>query len=403
MNRISRWIAVLLVAAPCVTVWSAEAQALSEARLKQACVTLQRAPLDSAELQVLLDTSRLATNTPALRSRAMAAYSLTLLMLGNTNAFERAVQIQRETFPEDQALIDVGRDAYLALCGDCAGSGLTKALCPSCMGSGKCKACAGAGVRKSAEGKDVPCPACKRSGVCAMCAGKQKIETPCPTCKGTCRVFKLSEKIRGNYTALLTNMVARCQDNEDFAEQFKKAAGGTDAAARIQALQAVLQRFAHRTDLAPVNDLLEKEVKKRDERIAEQRKQQEQEQAQRELEALRNLGESKDPAQAIATLRTYLAGHPGSANRIELQTMLDALEAKQAHHATVKKITYGALALLGALLLIQLIRPLLFRRTTGVSTVRDIDRTQFSDPLTLTSAESRARGKAETSDTEPEE
>ena len=334
----------------------------------------------------------------------MAAYSLSLLMRGNTNAFERAAQIQRETFPEDHALISVNRDAYLAVCDDCAGSGSTSKLCPSCMASGKCKACAGSGLIQAAEGGgNAACPSCKRSGVCPMCTGKQKIETLCPLCKGAGRIIRLSEKVRTNYISLLTNMVAICQENLDFSGLFVQAKNESDPATRIQLLQALLKRFAHRTDLAPVADLLEKEMKSRDAAAEVQRKQQEQEHEQQEFETLRNLRDSKDTAQALATLRAYLAAHPKSANRAEVQSLLDDLSARQSRKKTLWKIAYGTVALIGALLLIQLIKPLLFRKRRFVGTVKEIDKTQFSDPLSLTAIESKARVKTKTVNIPPED
>lgn len=404
MTRINRVSRVLSAVSACVLTQTAAAQSYTEERLSQACVTLQRAPLAPAATQVLLDASRLATNTPPLRSRAMAAYSLTLLMRGNTNAFERAAQIHREAFPGGPELITVDRNAYLAVCGDCEGSGLKQALCPSCMGSGKCTACAGSRVKRTGDGQTAPCPVCKHTGSCAMCAGRQKIETACPSCKGFCRVFKLSDKVRSNYLALLTNMTAICQENAEFAQQFKQAQSERDSAARIQALQALAQRFAHRTDLAPANALLDKAVKERDGRLSEQRKQKEQEQAQRELETLRNLREAEDAAGGIVMLRTYLADHPAAAHKIELQALLNELTDKEARKQTLKKIAYGSLALLIAVMLVQFIKSLLFgKRPTGISTVRNIDKTVFSDPLTLTSAESRAREHSKPENGKPDE
>lgn len=396
MKRFRRRIVLLIAVATCTLALNAASQSFSELRLQHACEALQSSPLATAELQTLLDASRLATNNPALRSRSMAAYSLSLLLRGNTNAFERAAQIQRETFPNDQALISVNRDAYLAVCDDCAGSGLTKALCPSCMGSGKCKTCAGSGLKASAEGADVPCPSCKRSGTCPMCAGKQKIETPCPICKGSCRVIKLSDQIRTNYLSLLTNMAAICQENIDFSEQFKQAKSENDPDKRILALQALIQRFAHRPDLAPAQALLEKDISEREKISAAQRKQQAQEQAQREIEVLRNLRDSKDTAYAIATLRAYKSGHPNSANQTEVQSLLDEMEARQTRRQTVRKVIYGTASLVGVALLFQLIKPLLFRKRRSAGTVKAIDRTQFSDPLTLTAVESKARVKTKT-------
>jgi hypothetical protein len=55
-------------------------------------------------------------------------------------------------------------------------------------------------------------------------------------------------------------------------------------------------------------------------------------------------------------------------------------------------------------MLVQFIKSLLFgKRPTGISTVRNIDKTVFSDPLTLTSAESRAREHSKPENGKPDE
>jgi hypothetical protein len=264
------------------------------------------------------------------------------------------------------------------------------------MGLGKCPSCAGLGIKKLSDGADAPCPACKRSGICAMCEGKKRIETPCPTCKGFCRVFKLSDKVRANYLSLLTNIVAICQENKDFADQFTQAQIENNPALRLSKLHALIQRFAHRTDLTPAKDLLEKELKKREELASAQRLRREQEQSQREIESLRELKDSKDTAQSVLTLRAYLAGHPDSANRMEAQALLSELDVRQTRKQTMWRIAYGVLALIGVLLLIQFFKTFLLGFRRPKVSVRDLDKTQYSDPLTLTAKESKDRVKTKT-------
>ena len=179
MNRIRTAVGVCVALFVSLAAAAPEGTA-DEARLQQACVSLLSAPQSVAELQVLLDVSRHATNSPDLRSRAMAAYALTWLMQGNTNAYDRAVQVIKATYPEAATLLTVGGRDCFATCADCTGAGVQTTACPSCLGSGKCKACGGSGKKDAAA-----CPACKGKGVCAMCAGKQKIEIPCPACKGS--------------------------------------------------------------------------------------------------------------------------------------------------------------------------------------------------------------------------
>ena len=321
------------------------AQDAMEAKLQQACASLQRSPFDAAELQTLLDVSRHATNSPALRSRAMAAYSLTLLMQGNTNSFERALQILRSAYPETAPLIKVSRDNAFA--------------------------------------------------ACEACAGSQKIATACPTCKGTRLVFKPSGKIRENYNALLTNIVGICQENTRYTEQFSLASRETDTAKRIALLQNLLQEFPHRTDLVPALNLMEKAVNARDTQVALRLKQQAREQSDRELEALRKLRDSDDLNGAIATLAAYLKGQPNTPALMELQTLLDDLIATRNRKALTRNILCGVLWLFGVLFVFTCLRPFLFRKKPDhfgpLPGMDKLDKTQFTDPLSLTSKESRQR------------
>ena len=367
---------------------TAAAQDAVEARLQQACVALQRSPFAAAELQTLLDVSRHATNSPALRSRAMAAYSLTLLMQGNTNSFDRAVQVLQSSYPETAPLITVSRSDGFAACDACAGSGGQLALCPTCMGSGKCKLCAGSGKRDSAV-----CPVCKGKGLCAMCAGKQKIEAACPTCKGSRFVFKPSEKIRENYNALLTGIVTLCQENARYAGLFLQASREADLAKRFALLKDLLQEFPQRTDLGPALDLMRETADASDVQEKRHLRQLAREQSEREVEALRKLRDADDLNCAIATLATYLKGHPDTPALMELQTLREDLKASRKRKTLTRKILYGVLSLFGVLFVFTCLRPFLFRKKPDhfgpLPGMDKLDKTQFTDPLSLTSEESR--------------
>jgi len=373
------------------------AETVSEAQLQQACTALLQAPQAAQELQVLLDVSRHATNSPALRSRAMAAYALTLLMQGNTNAYERAFQVIQTTYPETAPLMTVGsRDCFIA-CTDCAGSGTQTTICPVCMGSGKCKSCAGSG-KKDAE----VCPACKGKGLCARCAGVKKIEIACPTCRGSRFTFKPSEKILANFSALLTNIVDICQDNARFAEQSALAAKEKDNAKRIELFTKLLNDFPHRADLADAQQRLALAVAQRDKREAQLQKQKAQEQAEREVEELRRLRDAADQDAAIAKLTTYLKDHPRSAAQMELQALCDELIAARDRKVLTRKILYGVAALLGVLFVLSCLAPLVFRKKTArlspLPGMDKLDKTAFIDPLSLNAQDSRQREKTKTAE-----
>jgi len=368
-----------------------------EARLQQACLTLQQTPLSAPDLQTLAEVSRSATNSPALRSRAMAAYALALLLQGNTNAFARAVQIQKTVVPDQPPLISLTAEDYTAACADCLGKGEKSTPCPLCMGSGKCKACDGTGKKTAADGASSRCAACKGHGSCGMCGGQKNLIKACPTCKGAGRVIELKDTVRSAYTGLLTNMVALCQENVDFAEQFKKAGREGKADARIQLFQALTNRFSHRADLAPAQALLDEALGQREARLKELAEREAQERAQREVEALRQLDQATNIGGAIATLRAYLAAHPTSPAQLELQLLLDNLVDRQARQQLTRKIFIGCGVLLGVLLLILCLQPLLFRKSaaaTGPLPGMDkINKADFTDPLSLTSQDSRNRDK----------
>ena len=399
-NTVTLWMAAAF--AVCL---SASAQNVTEARLQQACAALQRSPLAAAELQMLSSAAHSLTNSPALRSRAMAAYSLTFLMNGNTNAFERATQLLQSTFPEAARLITVTRSDAFVTCDTCTGTGIQMMLCPSCMGTGKCKACDGTGKKGSGA-----CPACKGKGSCGMCAGKKKIETACPTCKGTRLVFKTNEKIRSNYDVLLTNIVSICQENVRFTEQFGLASRETDTGKRIALLKNLFQEFSHRADLGPAKDLLAQAVNTRNNQEALQLKKQEQEKSNRELEALRKLHDADtldDLNRAIATLAAYLKDHPGTPAKMELQTLLDDLVAARNRKLLTRKIIYGLVSLFGVLFLITSLKPLLFKKKPDhfgpLPGMDKLDKSKYTDPLSLTSEESKARVKTKKARLSPPE
>ena len=383
---------------------TATEQSVSEEQLEKACASLQRASFEASGLRVLLDVSRQTDYAPAFRSRAMAAYSLTRLMQGNTNAFERALQILHATYPDDaSALVTVASaDAFLT-CDACAGSGVQTTLCPSCMGTGKCKTCAGTGKKAAAV-----CAVCKGKEICAMCAGHQKIETPCPTCKGTRLVFKPSEKMRDNYMKLLSAMVTACQENRTFADEYRLASREGDTDKRIALLQALLQTFSKRPDLlGPAQNLLEAAVKARNEKETIRLKREAREKEDREVEALRSLRETKAPPAAIATLDAYLKAHPRTSALTELQTLKEELCAKRDRATLTKHVLYGVAALLGVLFVIGCLKPLLFRKKaqslSALPGMDKLNKADFTDPLTLTAAESKSRDKTKTGQILPAE
>lgn len=376
------------------------AQSALESRLQQACVVLQQSPLRVGGLQVLAEAARATEIDPELRGWAMEASSVSLLMQGDTNMFERAVQMRRQTFPDRPLLIKIGLEDYTEPCKTCGGMGEKAVACPSCMGTGTCKACGGTGKRVTADSTSARCPACTRPGVCGMCSGNKTLDRPCPACKGAKRVFALGGAVRESYNAALAAIVARCQENVAFVELSRQAERESNADVRIGLFQSLTNRFERRTDLAPACALLDAALAKRESRLKALAEQEERERAEREVEALRTLARTGETDQAVLALRAYLEGHPETFALHELQELLEGLTAKQRRRRLTRQVLTAVGAAGGALLAILCLQPLLRRKpeaTLGPLPGLDkIDKREFTDPLSLTAADSRGRVKNKT-------
>ena len=376
-------------------------QNLLEARLQQACVTLQQTPLDLSGLQILAEVSRTTTISPSLRSLAMEAYAAALLIQGNTNAFSQAVQIQKTMFPDQPSSITIGKNDYLFTCTDCLGKGEKNTTCPLCRGSGKCKPCDGTGKTADAAGSTIRCPSCTRPGICNMCNGKKNTERTCPTCLGTGKIFKLSAAVRKNYRDLLSDIEGVCQENSDYAERLKKAELEKEVDTRIRLLQALTNSFPHRADLTQANVLLSDAVAKRETRLRTLQEQEARTRSEREVGELRKRVETESPENAIAALRTYLTEHPDTPALKDLQPVLDGLTYQQERKKKTHKILIVLATFVSIVLLFLFVQPFWQRkRVQGIEPLpgmRNIDKNKFTDPLSLTASDSRSRVKNKTS------
>lgn len=394
-----RWVLAVLLLCGAAT-RQAAAQGVSDARLQQACVALQQAPLRVGGLQVLAEAARATEIDPDFKGWAMEASALSLLMQGDTNMFERAVQMRRQALPDRPLLITVGPEDYTEPCKTCGATGEKAVACPSCMGTGTCKACGGTGKRVAADGVSARCPACTRAGVCAMCAGAKTLDRPCPACKGAKRVFALGEAVRENYNAVLAAIIARCQENTAFAELSKQAERERDVDVRIGLLQSVTNRFERRTDLAPTLALLDEALAKRELRQKAKAEQEARERAERDVEALRNLAQTGETDRAAAALRAYLEAHPETVARQELEGLLGELTAKQQRRKLMRRVLTATGAVAGGLLAVLCLQPLLRRKVVAASGplpgLEKMDKREFTDPLSLTAADSKARVKSKT-------
>ncbi len=161
--------------------------------LRHACENLQHTPLSKEDLQIIMDVARFATNNPALRSSVMTALALSSLLRSDTNAFMRAAQIQKKTFPDEPQLLTIKENDYMPICKECQGKGTKVVPCPRCMNP-----------KKKRNQKEV----------CKMCKGKKEMVVRCYSCKGVAAVFKLSDNVRKNYTDVLAYIAKMCEDAE---------------------------------------------------------------------------------------------------------------------------------------------------------------------------------------------
>lgn len=380
------------------------AEASLEARLLQACDRLQHEPLNVLGLTTLSEAAREATNAPDIRSRSMVAYALAHLMRGDTNNFEKAISVHDEMFPNQTGLLTVRQKDCFATCEECVGTGNKYTPCPACTGPNACPVCKGKGVVPAGDGV-VPCNACRYKPICKMCDGRRKILVRCATCKGTGRVFKVSDCVQSNYHAVLSSLAVLCSEEIAFNEQLGKAAGEMDLGERVRQLQAVTNQFAGRTDLSRATTLLAAAVDERDHRFSKGGA------TARvtalptlpvdvpvEVEMLNVFDRAQDVGAAVEALRVYLAEHPAAPSAGEVKTLLGRLERKQQQRHLVNHIGTAAIALVVAgaafFLLVLVLRhrkmKRRMRRTIVLPGMGRINADAFTDPLSLTAEESRS-------------
>lgn len=322
-----------------------------EARLRAASEALQQTPLSVPDLHVFSEYVRNGDNSPALRSRAMAAYAMALLLQGNTNNFVRAQQAHRTAYPEDAQLIPLTAAHY-----------------------------------------SIPCDACNGTG--------QREKSVCPQCLGRGSQFQLSPLVAQTYKERLGEIAAHCRENAEYAEKFKEATKVSRDDRQIELLQALTNSYPHRTDLAPAIALLDDALAKREARLRAAQEQEERRRIEREAAALKELAQGPDRPRAIRELRAYLAANPHVAPALELQAVLDELVAKEEQRQRLGKIGIGVAVLIGCLCLVSVIRFFSFPRRASPSGplpgMDKIDKADFTDPLSLTAQDSLARVKRKT-------
>ena len=321
-------------------------------RLTAACKTLSANPFDPAGLQALLDYSRSTSSIPHLKSRSMAAYTLAALAKGDTKLFLLAQNSHAASFPNDRALVPVRLE--------------------SCF---------------------VPCPACQES---------VQSDKTCAVCKGQRSLFRLPAKVMADYRMLLDKIQQFLQDETDIVTQIRQAKSEPVLEIRLRLLSQLLGRIRNRPEAGEIERLLLTDQQTFKNQQAE--KAAKASQREHVLNTLRGLKTSDNPKAAVITLREYLAANQDSPDRIEVQTLLNECLGKLEKQRKHEKQIYWFGGILLVLFGLSCIHINYFKYTVLPSKATAAKETQkvgtdspFTDPLTLTAQESRAREKTKTS------
>jgi hypothetical protein len=353
-------LAVCLALLSGLTAASLRAQNPSPANtgIRSAAQTLVSVPSSQEDLETVRLYARDPQSPPALKSRAMAAYALTLLAKGETNQFERARLMHAAAFADDQKLIPLRISDCLASCPVCGGQRTQRPVCATCYG------------------------------------------------KGT--VLNLpQEKIADAFASALNEIVALVNREEALvnreealSQKFAKAKAETDRAKRIAAFQALLGELDGHPEREEVASLLQA-----DEHA--QRQQAERERAalaDQALKKLQALAGTPNLAAGVLTLEDYLAKNPDSPARLEAKIILSGLLAKIESKRKKERMWYiigGALFVLAALscVHVNVFKYVQYSHNKTVPAGAHTTRTeaeQFTDPLSLNAQDSLSRVKCET-------
>jgi len=361
---------ILFVCLLGASVW--QAWAISNGQ-EELCATLQQSPWDAKAMQAMQAIMRSEREPVALRSRAMALCSLSLLKQGNTNQFVRAMQMLESTYPEDKGLVNVSvEEQYIA--------------CPVCEGKGK---------------RAVSCPACKGS-TCPRCNGTRSIQTTCSACMGAGRQFKLNPSVQENYNRLLTEMVAFFREAQRFEKQSALALAEKDNDKRIVLLETLLADFPKRTDLELAKKGLEEAKKIRDVAQARKREQDKREKEESDVERMRDLQKattSENRVAAIREIEDYLIKNPKCFARAELEEIKNELTSKEKIRNRLISSGFWLGGICGLFVVATFVR--IWLTSMKVEQVRPlpgmdrIDKRKFTDPLADERERTEARRRGE--------
>jgi len=322
-------------------------------RIKEAAKNLMLAPADGNSLQTVLDYARSADADPQIKSLSMAVYALAALAQGDTNLFARAKDSHAANYPSDKRMIPFTLSACVSSCDACGGSGYSEKPfdCSSCGNTRRCRRCNGTGKWQTVSAFDsravnrpgsgnIKCNQCGGSGRCPICNGDSIQRTRCTVCSGSGSTLTLPHvKLSSTMKALLGDLLSKIESEENLAERIRTVKAETNLLVRIALLTSLQKDLQKRPEAPEIERLLLADQQSLVAyKVAERQKAEAQE---REMRSLRALKDAPAPQAAIATLSEYLASHPDSPHRVEIQTLLEESKAKLAKQKTNKKIAYA--------------------------------------------------------------
>ncbi len=332
----------LFVSIICCSVFSvrslrAEALDQSVLVLRSSCERLMDDPGDKDAIKTLFAYARNTNGVDRLRSRCMAGVALSALFTGNTNLYIRARNSHARNYPEDMHLLRINLKNCLISCKECKGKGYITKKCPVCQGKGiaVCPVCKGKGVRmkkltlkgSKSVGK-FPCGVCNETGkvACKRCGGSGEIKVKCKACKGKPFTFKISSQVHEDFGLIVRGIVKWVNNEEVFHKKYQVVKQLDDIGKRIAEYRKLIRTYSYRDEVVELENLLAADVKmlKEQNRIAREKESI----AKQEVRSLLKLKDSETPFVAAAAIREYLVLHPDCKSKVELQTLVVQLEAK---------------------------------------------------------------------------
>jgi hypothetical protein len=334
--------------------------------------TLQKTPWEAKSMQALQTVMRNERESVAIRSRAMALCTLSLLRLGNTNQFVKASHVLDVTFPSEKGLITVSVAENVEDCSACSGKGR----------------------------REVPCPACKGKA-CLRCKGTRVMQTTCTLCMGAKQQFKLSPAVQENYNRLLKESVDICQKNLRFEKDSASALAEKDNTKKIVLLEAVLSNFPERTDLVTVQKSLEEAKKIRENELDRKKEKVQREKEEREVARLEGLREvsASECAAAILEIETYLLKNPKCTARADLEELKAVLTSKVNLRQRLISSALWLVGICGGFAFLVFLKGMIFskkiERSGPLPGMARIDKNKFTDPLAEEREKNQTRSNQE--------